>query len=198
MDLTHSKTMESEVYNIPDSKSTDMIQPPPRHLEGQTEATNGAVKGKRTRYLIAQNCTRTEIHECPSLPIYVFLQEQNFASIHGDGWCWGSSACTRRPIPCSGSSTVSSPTLYKSEWLSDGLSGVLYVVAMEICSESRVGILWRICGIFCCFCCCCHAYSDSHNPWRLMCATHFNLTAFHAIIRHIGYWDNKNPSHSGG
>lgn len=31
MDLTHSKTMEStasEVYNIPDSKSTDLIQPP--------------------------------------------------------------------------------------------------------------------------------------------------------------------------
>lgn len=28
MDLTHSKTADSEVYNIPDSKSSDMIQPP--------------------------------------------------------------------------------------------------------------------------------------------------------------------------
>lgn len=43
MDLAHSKTMESavsEVYNIPDSKSTDLIQPPPRANEGQNGGGN--------------------------------------------------------------------------------------------------------------------------------------------------------------
>lgn len=57
MDLKHSKTMESnvssEVYNIPDSKSTDLIQP--RTNEGlttATAATEGAQKGEQKPLII--------------------------------------------------------------------------------------------------------------------------------------------------
>lgn len=45
MDLAHSKTMESEVYNIPDSKSTDMIQPT-RPGQVPNDVVAGAPKGK--------------------------------------------------------------------------------------------------------------------------------------------------------
>lgn len=46
MDLAHSKTIESEVYNIPDSKSTDMIQPPLQNDNNQNGAVTGTPKSK--------------------------------------------------------------------------------------------------------------------------------------------------------
>lgn len=60
MDLAHSKTMESavsEVYNIPDSKSTDLIQPPPRANEGQngggsSALENGQQKGELKKLIL--------------------------------------------------------------------------------------------------------------------------------------------------